>query len=119
MQDMCGQHLNLKWKGIHTAEIRLNSATDTRVISTSLNGTDGVDDESEPQRSPVPQRSSYAVISGMFFCTLVIESWDFQDRMLFYFKGVQAESKCTHARLEVLDGATHTSSSVTGNTYLL
>ena len=113
LEEMCGQHLNLKWKGIHTAEIRLNSAVESRVISTSENETRGANDESV---SPTP---SYTVISGIFFCTLIIESWDFQDRMMFYFKGIQAEPKCTHARLEVLDGPTHTSPPVPGNSKLL
>ena len=114
MQDMCGHHLNLRWKGIHTAEIRLNSQTETRVISTSENFTSGVEDESVHHRSSVTQKSSYVVVSGMFFCTLAIESWDFQDKIMFYFKGVQAETRCTDARLEMLDGASHTSQPVEG-----
>ena len=106
MQDMCGQQLNMRWKDIYSGEVRLNSALQSR--ATNISVTKSMD------REPGPYISKYEIASGVVLCSVTIESWDFLDRVMFYFKDVKFAPKCTEARLEIYDGPTHTSRPVSG-----
>lgn len=106
MQDMCGQQLNMRWKDIYSGEVRLNSALQSR--ATNISRTKSTDTE------PGPYISKYEIASGVVLCSVTIESWDFLDRVMFYFKDVKFAPKCTEARLEIYDGPTHTSRPVAG-----
>ena len=106
MQDMCGQQLNMRWKDIYSGEVRLNSALQSR--ATNISRTKSTDTE------PGPYISKYEIASGVVLCSVTIESWDFLDRVMFYFKDVKFAPKCTEARLEIYDGPTHTSRPVSG-----
>ena len=106
MQTMCGKKLNMKWKDTYTAEISANS----ELVSQSTNISD-TEPDTVPETTAV--RAVY-VTSELALCSMVIESWDFQDRIMFYFKDVQFVAKCSEAMLEVFDGPSSKYSLVSG-----
>ena len=111
MQTMCGQKLNMKWKDIYTAELRLNSPVESLVTNSS-------DQDSSSVQEAASKLRAISVTSGLSICNMAIESWDFQDRIMFYFKDVHFIAKCSEAVLEVFDGSSSKVPPVPGKCHL-